>query len=130
SIECTGASRRPFVVTSLADTRSLPPRVVVPRRPATPTLFPYTTIFRSFLHPPVLCGCHVPKQKKNPSGRQRARPERSSVVKYAIDRKSTRLNSSHVKNSYAVFCLKKKIIRVPPGAARRYTAGRLRPLAW
>src|SRR5690606_41294675 len=30
------------------------------------------------------------------------------IVPYALDRKSTRLNSSHVKNSYAVFCLKKK----------------------
>src|SRR5690606_36185923 len=36
-------------------------------------------------------------------------PDVGSLQVYAVDRKSTRLNSSHVKNSYAVFCLKKKI---------------------
>src|SRR5690554_7913050 len=40
----------------------------------------------------------------------KAKPHASSVAKFKADRKSTRLNSSHVRISYAVFCLKKKII--------------------
>src|SRR5215469_15310726 len=61
------------------------------RRPPRSTLFPYTTLFRSILGP---CG-------RGPVGpRERLLPR--------IDRKSTRLNSSHVEISYAVFCLKKK----------------------
>src|SRR5436305_7691405 len=63
------------------------------RRPPRSTLFPYTTLFRSRRHfsrpRPVLRG--------SPS-----RPREGQ------DRKSTRLNSSHVRISYAVFCLKKK----------------------
>src|SRR2546427_7867622 len=72
------------------------------RRPPRSTLFPYTTLFRS-------------------GGNIRCRPARSdrrlidianpgqacAVIAY-IDRKSTRLNSSHSQISYAVFCLKKK----------------------
>src|SRR2546426_8593339 len=62
------------------------------RRPPRSTLFPYTTLFRSPFSRP--CGsCAAPR-----SG-ARASPE---------DRKSTRLNSSHLVISYAVFCLKKK----------------------
>src|SRR5215813_14589936 len=60
------------------------------RRPPRSTLFPYTTLFRSTLR---CAACH----------RLFAwRPHHS------VDRKSTRLNSSHVRISYAVFCLKKK----------------------
>src|SRR2546430_10340860 len=63
------------------------------RRPPRSTLFPYTTLFRS------MCGA-------------RARPFAKSVYHRncltQIDRKSTRLNSSHSQISYAVFCLKKK----------------------
>src|SRR5271157_6307070 len=61
------------------------------RRPPRSTLFPYTTLFRSPLHRYLQHpGCpHGP-------------------VETARDRKSTRLNSSHVRISYAVFCLKKK----------------------
>src|SRR5690606_40469000 len=88
------------------------------RRPPSSTLFPYTTLFRSGLRP----------------GRRHRRPRLPVVVRTdlcfsrgvlhaglrplgtppdsaprpAADRKSTRLNSSHVKISYAVFCLKKK----------------------
>src|SRR5205809_1306871 len=68
------------------------------RRPRASTLFPYTTLFRSHRVAPG----RVP-------GRRRARcrgPGR--------DRKSTRLNSSHGYISYAVFCLKKKIINELP----------------
>src|SRR5438552_14837134 len=66
------------------------------RRPPRSTLFPYTTLFRS----PVLRGTRC-------AGRGialRSGPYWSRVG----DRKSTRLNSSHQINSYAVFCLKKK----------------------
>src|SRR5437660_9022050 len=76
------------------------------RRPPKSTLFPYTTLFRSTLRRP----------SPSPSSRSRVRtrrrfPQRStrfSKKTQASDRKSTRLNSSHVAISYAVFCLKKK----------------------
>src|SRR5436309_14502845 len=72
------------------------------RRPPSATLFPYTPLFRSVgvrKHPPRAHGS-----------------EHARIAQHDIDvgervgrgRKSTRLNSSHVKISYAVFCLKKK----------------------
>src|SRR5437660_5640482 len=64
------------------------------RRPPRSTLFPYTTLFRSSGQTRAL-----PLHDRRGSGRSGARP---------LDRKSTRLNSSHVAISYAVFCLKKK----------------------
>src|SRR6202045_4699197 len=64
------------------------------RRPPRSTLFPYTTLFRS---KPF-------SKRKIPFSPL----PRSSVVAVSLDRKSTRLNSSHVRISYAVFCLKKK----------------------
>src|SRR5436309_4342859 len=64
----------------------------------TSTLFPYTTLFRSRTGVDELL--HVP----SPSCPSSFRPQHCTVR----DRKSTRLNSSHVKISYAVFCLKKK----------------------
>src|SRR5437867_10710835 len=85
------------------------------RRPPRSTLFPYTTLFRS---------------RDNDARRApRSRPRRSfrifsprsretgficlrgkaKINEYELDRKSTRLNSSHRTISYAVFCLKKKI---------------------
>src|SRR5690349_23005711 len=73
------------------------------RRPPRSTLFPYTTLFRSDLH--ALPGrFHV-----HPDGAA-GRRELHAVVDQIRheDRKSTRLNSSHVEISYAVFCLKKK----------------------
>src|SRR5690349_25131692 len=63
------------------------------RRPPRSTLFPYTTLFRSGLVPPA-CGPGLL------AGQDQAGQK--------ADRKSTRLNSSHVEISYAVFCLKKK----------------------
>src|SRR5215813_14801613 len=61
------------------------------RRPPRSTLFPYTTLFRSGLPRSMPgCGCSW------------------GVAAAWPDRKSTRLNSSHVRISYAVFCLKKK----------------------
>src|SRR5437870_7492928 len=66
------------------------------RRPPRSTLFPYTTLFRSEL---IRCCLHL----------RRSDREYSKLAnKFATDRKSTRLNSSHVAISYAVFCLKKK----------------------
>src|ERR1039458_10132074 len=62
------------------------------RRPPRSTLFPYTTLFRSYWHDYYFPIVRVIKELKNGS----------------IDRKSTRLNSSHLGISYAVFCLKKK----------------------
>src|SRR3989442_8708281 len=70
------------------------------RRPPRSTLFPYTTLFRSRPRCQVVPGASdrdvASPATVNPAG---ARDE---------DRKSTRLNSSHVRISYAVFCLKKK----------------------
>src|SRR3712207_7323871 len=95
------------------------------RRPPRSTLFPYTTLFRSEeCFPPAL------RQKYDRRGRptsKRAEPlaadfrqtgdgRRLPFLKLVagmlgvpLDRKSTRLNSSHANISYAVFCLKKKI---------------------
>src|SRR5207302_7467094 len=67
------------------------------RRPPRSTLFPYTTLFRSRICPSVLRKRWVLPCSHSASHRLQA-----------VDRKSTRLNSSHVKISYAVFCLKKK----------------------
>src|SRR5690606_41893543 len=84
------------------------------RPPPRSTLFPYTTLFRSFRRRIIearreraACGeaCH-----RNSANRTlgSARDHHVGVVESNEDRKSTRLNSSHVKISYAVFCLKKK----------------------
>src|SRR5256885_9472816 len=72
------------------------------RRPPRSTLFPYTTLFRSRGGqgpPPRTAYSHSASV-----GRRNAN----------IDRKSTRLNSSHLVISYAVFCLKKKTKRIMP----------------
>src|SRR5256885_5441244 len=100
------------------------------RRPPRSTLFPYTTLFRS----------HAGGAVQHRSGddlRQRAFQWRRHVVRALLhavrpdrrgrdgDRKSTRLNSSHLVISYAVFCLKKKKQRQPTLA----TAIELGPLS-
>src|SRR2546430_7457637 len=76
------------------------------RRPPRSTLFPYTTLFRSLIDyaRQILASIGdarrcVDELKGEVAGR---------VTVGAIDRKSTRLNSSHSQISYAVFCLKKK----------------------
>src|SRR3712207_8496661 len=92
------------------------------RRPPRSTLFPYTTLFRSRLHLgghggegghvlALLGGeaqdLHPPGERRERGGhlvRRLARHRRPDP----LDRKSTRLNSSHANISYAVFCLKKK----------------------
>src|SRR3712207_8521892 len=86
------------------------------RRPPRSTLFPYTTLFRSWIalseklfpaaHPlagtvaaaPLLPLLSVVFAEVPPRG----------ALRITVDRKSTRLNSSHANISYAVFCLKKK----------------------
>src|SRR5215475_15244125 len=71
------------------------------RRPPRSTLFPYTTLFRSGHRRSGAPGCGRRRICIRP---RTARP----AFRGSPDRKSTRLNSSHVKISYAVFCLKKK----------------------
>src|SRR5438105_7414929 len=73
------------------------------RRPPRSTLFPYTTLFRSQGEESCL------SPSLNPSQNLRLKYTRDQGKKIPqIDRKSTRLNSSHEWISYAVFCLKKK----------------------
>src|SRR3712207_8109170 len=92
------------------------------RRPPRSTLFPYTTLFRSHaargvaaaehLQQRLLLGAEDERTVGQAGGEQRldaagvARAERRPGP--GVDRKSTRLNSSHANISYAVFCLKKK----------------------
>src|SRR5204862_8032015 len=81
---------------------------LLPPCPPRSTLFPYTTLFRSSRRP---CRGPGPRGPEPQSARSRP-PEASHRDDRADcgsgDRKSTRLNSSHVEISYAVFCLKKK----------------------
>src|SRR5690606_42102453 len=85
-------------------------------RPPTSTLFPYTTLFRS------LTDAHVMRAGADKTVQFFAEGHFAHQVQRGAfqagfagkgDRKSTRLNSSHVKISYAVFCLKKKTRCVP-----------------
>src|SRR5690606_40349222 len=99
------------------------------RRPPRPPLFPYTTLFRSstprgstLTHyignrvDPGLATCAAMEKRlqvvsekiERAVGMLNVRIGVDMQVQNAKDRKSTRLNSSHVKISYAVFCLKKK----------------------
>src|SRR2546428_6678207 len=89
------------------------------RRPPRSTLFPYTTLFRSR---PRSEHSDVPDAPTH--GRVRRARGLTAVEKVdpLVDRKSTRLNSSHDQISYAVFCLKKKKMMLPANdklAARR-----------
>src|SRR5256885_11624384 len=76
------------------------------RRPPRSTLFPYTTLFRS-KNGVKRCGSTA-SGIPDPESVTRNRTRSSTHVLSRIDRKSTRLNSSHLVISYAVFCLKKK----------------------
>src|SRR5688572_32375010 len=83
------------------------------RRPPRSTLFPYTTLFRSFIvgkAPAMLVhdGAGTGDEVAGAGIIAKARPGRHHVGVVGADRKSTRLNSSHSQISYAVFCLKKK----------------------
>src|SRR5207253_11011987 len=72
--------------------------------PPTPTLFPYTTLFRSRAVPAKLDEVVSEYEQRLKA----LSPAALAHAKSLQDRKSTRLNSSHVAISYAVFCLKKK----------------------
>src|SRR5207249_10475784 len=76
------------------------------RPPPRSTLFPYTTLFRSEHLEPGNGQC--PRQPHVKLARASARTRADDRAARRRDRKSTRLNSSHVSISYAVFCLKKK----------------------
>src|SRR2546426_5684599 len=76
------------------------------RRPPRSTLFPYTTLFRSVARALAPTGAE-PLGRRTADARHRPRARREPRAADA-DRKSTRLNSSHLVISYAVFCLKKK----------------------
>src|SRR5256885_11462999 len=93
------------------------------RRPPRSTLFPYTTLFRSKQNPEGVSKRYYFANLKIPCGQVlkpvRERKHATSMTKFLggqngfvfmgiLDRKSTRLNSSHLVISYAVFCLKKK----------------------
>src|SRR3712207_8825998 len=98
------------------------------RRPPRSTLFPYTTLFRSpvLSRPPLqsrrrVVGRGVVDDEDLPRETFRQRfqeaPQTSVGISRLVvhrdkDRKSTRLNSSHANISYAVFCLKKKKIKI------------------
>src|SRR2546426_5542508 len=95
------------------------------RRPPRSTLFPYTTLFRSVGQGPrhrrpvaldddveIAAGADrpAPGVAHEAAGDERARALARGHARDLRDRKSTRLNSSHLVISYAVFCLKKKNI--------------------
>src|SRR5690349_23668572 len=87
------------------------------RRPPRSTLFPYTTLFRSLynsLGPSQVRQAAVIKREQEELGVDHAAVSGWLLDRWQFpertDRKSTRLNSSHVEISYAVFCLKKKKI--------------------
>src|SRR3712207_8084490 len=95
------------------------------RRPPRSTLFPYTTLFRSFMQwfikeqveevatmSDLLRVAHRSRDDVNDIEDYVAR-EQAGEEEDATDRKSTRLNSSHANISYAVFCLKKKKKKTP-----------------
>src|SRR5438045_6621804 len=84
-------------------------------RPPRPTLFPYTTLFRSIgnraVHRMLSNQSRaLPVQPSTPAPAIQRKTEEEEPLqgKFKTDRKSTRLNSSHLGISYAVFCLKKK----------------------
>src|SRR5256885_13326683 len=76
------------------------------RRPPRSTLFPYTTLFRS--HELDHRRQHLPESVEGHRQETNAAEARIEEHRLVLDRKSTRLNSSHLVISYAVFCLKKK----------------------
>src|SRR5438034_8520782 len=83
------------------------------RRPPISTLFPYTTLFRSFLlHGSNLASCGLAPHGSDShsvfQATRRCQTTCNQSTWLLEDRKSTRLNSSHTVISYAVFCLKKK----------------------
>src|SRR5437667_9444205 len=93
-------------VTILPDTFELVLFVTI-RQPLPSTLFPYTTLFRSFR---IVGNRNPPTDRRSQTAdRQILKPAGDKSLDFiTADRKSTRLNSSHITISYAVFCSKKK----------------------
>src|SRR2546430_9584006 len=78
------------------------------RRPPRSTLFPYTTLFRSAAITDGLVPRGTVSETVDQIAAQPLAFQPGTKWQYGLDRKSTRLNSSHSQISYAVFCLKKK----------------------
>src|SRR5438067_8067648 len=99
------------------------------RRPPRSTLFPYTTLFRS--HPPhrVRDELHALVRIEFLHGLEQALVADRHQLGQVEDRKSTRLNSSHVSISYAVFCLKKKKKKQKHATAKQQTTSSTTKLA-
>src|SRR2546421_4225331 len=100
------------------------------RRPPRSTLFPYTTLFRSMEFVSRLSAeGELPRNCKSKEIEELG-PQEILARWQEIDRKSTRLNSSHDQISYAVFCLKKKKkkIRIKPQKKRRHTYSKMMTL--
>src|SRR5258705_3393935 len=76
------------------------------RRPPRSTLFPYTTLFRSKVT--AMLNLHSGGELVEYDALREMETPPATATHIPIDRKSTRLNSSHLGISYAVFCLKKK----------------------
>src|SRR5256885_6649189 len=90
------------------------------RRPPRSTLFPYTTLFRS--------ATQAFEMRDEGTSRVAVRDKRlAKAQSRPSDRKSTRLNSSHLVISYAVFCLKKK--KLPLAVSHRHVGRRTPSLA-
>src|SRR5690606_41270315 len=100
-----------YVASCVCATNQLPFCSLLIRPPPRSTLFPYTTLFRSREH--VVAA--VQRDHQVGAELEQPRLQEQALLHGVVadhagveDRKSTRLNSSHVKISYAVFCLKKK----------------------
>src|SRR5438874_8984666 len=83
------------------------------RPPPSSTLFPYTTLFRSVVHGLV----RQPARERTVTHHGDDLEVLALEIPRRGDRKSTRLNSSHVEISYAVFCLKKKMVSDSPSGS-------------
>src|SRR2546427_5137555 len=83
------------------------------RRPPRSTLFPYTTLFRSIRADQQSWNTWFDLQSQHPSSFYQ-----TAFWNFNLDRKSTRLNSSHSQISYAVFCLKKKKADLTPSPTK------------
>src|SRR5438477_9108083 len=85
------------------------------RQPPRSTLFPYTTLFRSAVGKCLIPYMVLPKMRITVVEAIPLAASFKEVFRFGVtdrDRKSTRLNSSHMSISYAVFCLKKKKIKL------------------
>src|SRR3712207_8681087 len=95
------------------------------RRPPRSTLFPYTTLFRSQGPPQrlgvVADGDGIGRGRVDGT-RELLRVDHVADGRHLVDRKSTRLNSSHANISYAVFCFKKNTHVCTPTARLQYAS--------